>query len=69
LADEPTAALDSGAAALVIDLLQSTCHERGATLLVASHDPSLDGRFDRAVSLSRGSLHPVPNDVNYAICE
>jgi putative ABC transport system ATP-binding protein len=69
LADEPTAALDSGAAALVIDLLQSTCRERGATLLVASHDPSLDGRFDRAVSFSGGSLHPVPNDVNYATVE
>lgn len=38
LADEPTASLDAPHAAAVLGLLQEVCAERGAALLLASHD-------------------------------
>jgi ABC-type lipoprotein export system ATPase subunit len=57
LADEPTAALDDRTGAVVMDLLQERCRRRHATLIVASHDPALAGRFDRVVDLQGGVLH------------
>ena len=57
LADEPTAALDGQAGAIVMDLLQEHCRRYGATLLVASHDPAMAARFDRVVDLRSGALH------------
>lgn len=56
LADEPTAALDSAAGSAVMDLTQQICREQGATLLVASHDPALNPRFDQVVTLQEGQL-------------
>jgi putative ABC transport system ATP-binding protein len=56
LADEPTAALDGAAAHAVMDLIQETCRSRNATLLVSSHDPELNERFDRIVDLHEGHL-------------
>ncbi|MBW7882669.1 MAG: ABC transporter ATP-binding protein [Caldilineaceae bacterium] len=56
LADEPTAALDMASAHMVMDLLQEECRERGATLIVASHDPSMNARFSHVVDLSNGVL-------------
>jgi putative ABC transport system ATP-binding protein len=56
LADEPTAALDGVTAATVMDLIQQSCRRRNATLLVASHDPELNPRFDRIVDLQAGHL-------------
>jgi putative ABC transport system ATP-binding protein len=56
LADEPTAALDSENALIVMDLVQRICREQDATLLVASHDPALNERFERVVDLQAGRL-------------
>ena len=53
LADEPTAHVDETSASAVLDLLQSECADRGATLVVSTHDPSVRARFSRVVSLSR----------------
>jgi putative ABC transport system ATP-binding protein len=58
LADEPTAALDADAASQVMDLLQTTCREHQAILIVASHDPALSGRFAQVCDLRAGQLHP-----------
>ena len=52
LADEPTASLDSDNAEQAVELIRSNCREQGAALLVASHDPSLRGRFDRTLDLA-----------------
>jgi putative ABC transport system ATP-binding protein len=60
LADEPTAALDQDNAHAVMDLLQARCREAGATLIVASHDPALNTRFDRVVDLRHGALVDQP---------
>lgn len=59
LADEPTAALDAENGARVIDLLQRSTAQRGAILIVASHDPALSGCFERIVDLRAGQLHVV----------
>lgn len=50
LADEPTADLDAHTAALVSDglLAQSA---RGATLIVATHDPDLAAKMDRIIEI------------------
>lgn len=56
LADEPTAALDSGVGQQVMDLMQELCRAAGTTVIVASHDPALDPRFDQVVTLHNGAI-------------
>jgi len=56
LADEPTASLDPGGAAAVTDLLLAYSQDHDATLLVASHDPALDDRFEHRLTLAEGLL-------------
>lgn len=58
LADEPTASLDPGAKAAVLDQLFALAADAGATLLVVSHDPSVAQRtdFQRTVRLQDGQL-------------
>lgn len=50
LADEPTADLDSATATLVTDGLLAEA-ARGATLIIATHDPALAARMDRVIDL------------------
>ena len=56
LADEPTAALDTDAAEGVMDTIQSICRTNNAILVVASHDPALDKRFNTLVHLANHVL-------------
>lgn len=56
LADEPTGALDSAAGERVLDLLAGTRARHGMTLVIASHDPAVPVRADRAVELIDGRL-------------
>lgn len=56
-ADEPTAALDEDSANTVMDLVQTTCRANDAILVVASHDPALNARFDQVFDLHAGRLH------------
>lgn len=52
LADEPTSALDRDAATAVLKLMSAQCEAAGTTVLVVSHDDSLQPLFDRTISLS-----------------
>lgn len=52
LADEPTASLDQENAATTMHLIQTTCRANGAALVCASHDPSMEGRFERTIELA-----------------
>ncbi len=52
IADEPTASVDFETANTVMDLLQECCRATDSTLLVASHDPLVLGRFDRTIRLN-----------------
>ena len=56
LADEPTAALDSGRAAMVMDLLRRLAIEQQAAILVVTHDETIFGRFDGTVTLRDGRV-------------
>lgn len=51
LADEPTANLDARTGAQVIRLLEETVSERGATLILATHDAELISRATQLIRL------------------
>jgi putative ABC transport system ATP-binding protein len=55
LADEPTGALDSASAALVLELLRSQ-HERGQTIVMVTHDPDVAAAADRTVHVLDGRI-------------
>ena len=56
LADEPTAALDSERARVVMDLLRKVAQEQQAAILVVTHDEKIFDRFDRMVALRDGRI-------------
>jgi len=56
LADEPTGNLDSATGAQIIELLLSLGRERGATLLLVTHDVALAERANRVVALRDGRV-------------
>src|SRR6266511_3608381 len=56
LADEPTAALDSHRAGIVMDLLRKVAIDQGAAIIVVTHDEKIFDRFDRMFVLRDGSL-------------
>jgi len=51
LADEPTANLDDAASAKVVDLLSEQAARHGATLVVATHDARVKGKFRERLEL------------------
>jgi putative ABC transport system ATP-binding protein len=54
LADEPTGSLDSEAGRNVLDLLERVRSDRGTTLLLVTHDPTVAERADRIVRMLDG---------------
>lgn len=56
LADEPTAALDSQRAGIVMDLLRKVAIEQQAAILAVSHDEKIFDRFDHIFHLRDGRL-------------
>ena len=62
LADEPTGNLDGNTGEQVIDLMFSLSREKGATLLLITHDPALADRCDRQIRLVDGLIvdHGTP---------
>ena len=56
LADEPTAALDSTRAGLVMDLLRKLAVEQQACIVTVTHDEKIFDRFDRLIHLRDGRL-------------
>jgi len=58
LADEPTAALDSVRGRQVMDLFRQVAHEKGAAVLVVTHDHRALDVFDRTLEMEDGVLRP-----------
>ncbi|HZJ27761.1 MAG TPA: ABC transporter ATP-binding protein [Acidimicrobiia bacterium] len=56
LADEPTGALDSSNAGVVVDLLLRAQADLGATLVMVTHDPLSARRTDRVITLRDGAI-------------
>jgi putative ABC transport system ATP-binding protein len=62
LADEPTAALDSHRAGIVMDLLRKLAVEQDACIIAVTHDEKIYDRFDRIFHLRDGRLEPLEGD-------
>jgi putative ABC transport system ATP-binding protein len=56
LADEPTAALDSKRAQIVMDLLRKLAIEQDAAIIAVTHDEKIFDRFDHIFELRDGRL-------------
>ena len=65
--DEPTGALDFVSGQQVLALLQSTCREKGRTVIVITHNSALAAMADRVIRINSGRVvdvtlnpHPTP---------
>jgi putative ABC transport system ATP-binding protein len=56
IADEPTANLDSHTAQQIVDLLRELSHERGAAVVVATHDGRMSAHCDSVMRLADGEV-------------
>ena len=56
IADEPTGNLDQSTGRQIADLLFSTAHARGTTLVLVTHDIALAARCDRQVAMRSGRI-------------
>jgi putative ABC transport system ATP-binding protein len=56
LADEPTGNLDSARSQEIVELLRSIARERGASVLLVTHDTEVAGIADRCCTLHDGKL-------------
>ncbi|HRK24224.1 MAG TPA: ATP-binding cassette domain-containing protein, partial [Beijerinckiaceae bacterium] len=56
VADEPTGNLDEATGRQIIDLMFALRRERGATLILVTHDMALAGRCDRTIRLRSGEI-------------
>lgn len=61
LADEPTAALDSHRAGVVMDLLRKVALEQQTAIIVVTHDTKIFDRLDRVFRLRDGRLETPVN--------
>jgi ATP-binding cassette, subfamily C, bacterial CydD len=61
LFDEPTAHLDAGSEAGIVEVIRRLA--RSATTVVASHSPALLAACDRVITLDRGRLVAAPSQV------
>jgi putative ABC transport system ATP-binding protein len=56
LADEPTANLDSAAAANLLDIMERLNHEQHMTFVFSTHDPRVVARAHRVITLQDGRI-------------
>jgi putative ABC transport system ATP-binding protein len=59
LADEPTGNLDSANGRHIVEILMGIHERRGTTIVLATHDPELAARADRALVLKGGRIDRV----------
>jgi putative ABC transport system ATP-binding protein len=57
-ADEPTGSLDAATGEAVIQLMFELNRERGSTLVLVTHDPSIAARCGRTITIAAGRLVP-----------
>lgn len=62
LADEPTAALDSKRAGIVMDLMRKLAAEQDACIIAVTHDEKIYDRFDKLFHLRDGRLDSDEGD-------
>jgi putative ABC transport system ATP-binding protein len=59
LADEPTGNLDTKSGAEIMDLLLNLNRERGTTLIIVTHDPSVAAHTQRIIHIRDGVVEAV----------
>jgi putative ABC transport system ATP-binding protein len=60
IADEPTGNLDQSTGRQIADLLFAKARERGATLVLVTHDAELARRCERRVAMRSGRIEAAP---------
>jgi len=60
LADEPTGNLDRQASEMLRELLWEVCSDRGAALVLVTHNETLTGGADRVLQMLDGSINVIP---------
>ena len=60
VADEPTGNLDQETGHQIVDLIFAKARERGTTLVLVTHDPSLAARCDRQIAMRSGRIEARP---------
>ncbi len=63
LADEPTGNLDSARSREIVELLSAVAHERGAGVLLVTHDTEAAQLADHSFTLRDGALHREVREV------
>jgi putative ABC transport system ATP-binding protein len=69
LADEPTGSLDTRRGGEVLQLLSEICRERGAAVLLVTHDPQATRFADRILALRDGRLVGYELDRVFALLD
>ena len=59
LCDEPTGALDYQTGKAILKLLQDTCHEKGMTVIVITHNTAIAPMADRIIEIKNGRVSRV----------
>jgi len=59
LCDEPTGALDHETGKSILKLLQDTCHNKGVTVVVITHNIAITPMADRVVKIKSGKVESV----------
>ena len=59
IADEPTGAVDSANSARIVQLLKRVAKERGMTLVIVTHDPTVASQADRIITILDGRVQEV----------
>lgn len=62
IADEPTGNLDESTGAQIVDLMFTAQKNRGTTLVLVTHDPSLAARCDRMIRVRSGETEEETSD-------
>ena len=60
LADEPTAALDSGTGRKIIEMMRSLARDHGRAVVIVTHDPRVLELGDRVVHIADGQIAKKP---------
>lgn len=59
LCDEPTGALDYNTGKQILKLLQDTCHQRGVSVIVITHNLALTAMGDKVIKVRNGKIESI----------
>jgi len=64
LCDEPTGALDYITGKGILKILQDTCHKKGVTVVVITHNSAITPMADRVVKIKSGKVDSIKDNPN-----